>query len=252
MIDRNCVICSTAFQARRPSDVRQTCSAKCRTRFQAQRCGRTIWSEAELSHLRDRLNTRSTTQIYRSLKSKAEKEGTPIRTPKAVGAKLRLIAAEERSNTTKPTIDNWTMKGLARVLQVPRFRIERWKSKGLIVRKCKTRFHVSRVNLKAFAKGNPLEFSGISKDLLLFVLDDPELAQDVFDNSLDTVQLRPPKRVASIEQNPDTGEKKVTLYESCMVAAELHEKSTRAIYDAIKNWRFSAGKHWKWADDLND
>jgi hypothetical protein len=133
--------------------------------------------------------------------------------------------------------DYWSSRGLAMLLGISPERILRWRSLGLTAKKLPNgRYEIHRKNIIPWAKANPEEFAGIDRDALLFIFDDPALADEVFDASPD-YRRGTPEPVVCVE----TGQ----VYPSRVEAAKVFFVSPETISQSIKSGYRAANYHWR-------
>jgi RNA polymerase sigma factor (sigma-70 family) len=164
----NCAICGKIFglwkiPTRKPSCCNGTCSKALAN--QKVLVGGKIWSKAEF----DLLDTLVGTMPYRKLIEQFRLR-YPERSFNAIKIKLT-----RRYKSTKSVKDNWNMRELARMLDIPVDRIRVWRRVGLKVEQVNRNLAISREAINEFCYNEYARFYGIISTNLSKVIDDPKL-----------------------------------------------------------------------------
>lgn len=232
-----CQHCQQSFYCRQPSrpkrGARKYCSQRCSAIAQSIANGRHPWQESELALLEKLAGQVPFPDIVQRLQNLDRRRGWPIRTENAVETQMKRMKLGFRC-----TLDNFTCIELARILNVGANRVRyTWKRRhGLPVRRiAQNQNAISLKEFRVWAANNPQCLAGIDRDCLLWVLDDPGLAD--YCSQLPVAGQGKSKRVRRL----DTGEEYPTLRE----AAKAIYVAPNSLREALKYQRACAGICWE-------
>jgi RNA polymerase sigma-B factor len=177
-IKRRCEVCDRVFglwekaYCIAKSNIPKTCSSVCARKLSGQSNPNfNGWSDLEIKFLKDRIGKMPTIKIIEEF----QKRWTH-RTNTALKVKLKRIA-----KSLKCTDDGWSMRDLARLLDIPADRVRVWKKRGLkmdkIPRATVGQCVIYRKDLHEFCTEQYWRFSGIDVEKLTEVLQDRALAE---------------------------------------------------------------------------
>lgn len=197
VLQKKCPYCGKDFEVVQKypkTPTRAHCSRSCAMKSSIKnRSGMDPWSEHELQLLQQWMGKKPLQQIIDEWNSIAVKKGWVERTATAIKVKFKRVA-RSCGKGARATDDNWSMRDLARLLDIPTDRIRCWCRRGLkrqdyslspdkigrpahYCRPHKTA--IASSDLRWFAFGHPEEFWGIDLKRLTKVLGDSSLAKHI-------------------------------------------------------------------------
>lgn len=185
VIERICPHCEKHFELVTKNGIYQRihCSRSCAAKSTlSSRVGAQEWKKEEDVFLLSLVGKYQRLQIIEMWNDIATENGWPTRTEESVKIHYDRLCQKFKISRKSPT-DNWTLRELARRLDIPPDRVERWIELGLkykTVGKFSRLMSISRKNFKAFAVAQPGQMWGIELNKLRQTLGDRQLAKEIY------------------------------------------------------------------------
>ncbi len=129
-----------------------------------------MWTDEQLELLASWIGKKASKQIIEDFHWECIQRSWAIRTDTAVDVKLKRLATKLKKSV-KATKDNWSMRQLERMFDIPLDRIRAWVRQGLPRRKyARNLTGISKEDLRQFAKQYPEKFWGIEPNRLQPIL----------------------------------------------------------------------------------
>lgn len=180
-IRKQCIICDRVFGLwKQPNYEPKTCSSPCARKLslvgQKGYHATKVWSDKELEFLKSLIGKMPVPKIVEVYQEHAITKQWKRRTKTAIEVKIKRIAV-----SVQCLEDGWTMRGLARLLDVPVDRVRVWCRRGLEVEKVpygpQGKCVITRKQLHQYCQNQTWRFAGIDVEKLASVLDDRALAE---------------------------------------------------------------------------
>ena len=235
-LNQTCAYCGREFP--KPLRKRFCCDRSCAAKLARQRLGVAPWSEEEADYLRERSGSVPFPLLIRNFVAHGKNKGWPSRTKVAIEVKLKRLHRVENLQR-KCTLDNWTMRELARCLGISHDRVRSWcRTGGLPCKKiARNQSAIRRVDLKRWLMEHPEKAADVERYLLEAVLDDNQVADFVLSHEPDTRGYSRP--VICL----DTG----LRFSSAKAASRASYASPGCVAKACRTGGRAAGKRWAWA-----
>ena len=197
-----CDRCGKEFEQPRYR-TRKFCDRKCSANARDN-----VWLNEEISQLKSMIGHKPLQMILEEWGAIALKNGWPKRTDTSIKVKFKRLDVEYKS--FKSSYDNWSIFDLAKKLDVPHDRIQKWEELGLIVKRYSIdnvdngRAHktaISQVSLRNFAVSRPDQMWGIDPKKLTKFIGDSKLAHEIA-----AVAVQPTSGRAMVVIRLDNGE----------------------------------------------
>jgi transcriptional regulator with XRE-family HTH domain len=177
-------------------------------------------------------------QIIYGFRRKAKDSGWPERSQAAVEMKLKRLRKAENLRR-KCTLNNWTIRELARCLGISHDRVRSWCRIGGL--RCKKIAHnqsaVLRADLKRWLMDHPGKGADIERYLLEAVLDDKNAVDFILSHEPDTRGYSRP--VICLDNG--------MRFSSAKAASRASYLSPGCVASACRTNGKAAGKRWAWA-----
>lgn len=157
MHQRHCEYCRKPFVANRP---RRCCTRSCSALLTRRSLGQD-WKPEEMSLLENLAESMPMPDIIKRIRNLEKRNGWPVRSPNAIQTKLKRMGLRQTCQ-----LDNFTPSELARILGVPRDRVEGWLERyGLAFRKVlSNKYSIRRSEFCEWAKQNAHWLAGVDPD----------------------------------------------------------------------------------------
>ena len=231
-----CAYCGRDFP--KPLRKRLCCDRTCAAKLARVKLGIAPWSEVEIDYLRERCEAMPHNQIIYGFRRKAKDSGWPERSQAAVEMKLKRLRKAENLRR-KCTLNNWTIRELARCLGISHDRVRSWcRTGGLPRRKiARNQSAISKADLKRWLMEHPGKAADVELYLLESVLDDPKAAAFIIDHEPDIRGYSRP--VVCLDNG--------ARFRSAREASRASYASPGCVSKACSTGGRAAGKRWAWA-----
>jgi transcriptional regulator with XRE-family HTH domain len=196
------------------------------------------WTEVEIDYLRERCEAMPHNQIIYGFRRKAKDSGWPKRSHTAVEVRLKRLQRDENLQR-KCTLNNWTIRELARCLGLSHTRVRSWcRIGGLPCRKiARNQNAVLRADLKRWLMDHPGKGADIERYLLEAVLDDKKAVDFILSHEPDARGYSRP--VICLDNG--------MRFNSAKAASRASYASPGRVATACRTGGKAAGKRWAWA-----
>jgi len=231
-----CAYCGREFT--KPLHKRLCCDRSCAAKLARVRLGITPWSDEENEYLTERSGSIPHPLLIRNFVAHGKNKGWPTRTKTAIEVKLKRLQRAENLQR-KCTLNNWTIRELARCLDISHTRVRSWcRIGGLPSKKISHNQNaVSRVDLKRWLMEHPCKGADIKRYLLEAVLDDKNAVDFILSHEPDARGYSRP--VICLDNG--------MRFNSAKAASRASYASPGCVAKACRTGGKAAGKRWAWA-----